>query len=230
MRLFLYSSAVLRTQHIIVLVYLALYFLETAMRTWLVVAVVICIAIAIGIAIFILQRSAGTEFVAPAEIQQLISKAPNVIKVSSPAFGNGQKIPAEYTCDGADVSPPLTIENVPLEAKSVLLVMYDPDTPAGTFYHWILFDIKPRTRIELPKNIPKTAETPYGIQGINDFRRVGYGGPCPPPGHGTHRYVFLVLALDTELPKVPNLVARAILEMAQDHVVAYGYLIGLYSR
>ncbi len=200
------------------------------MRTWLVVAVVICIAIAAGIAIFFLQRSAGVEFVAPPEIQQLISRAPNVIKVSSPAFSNGQKIPAEYTCDGADISPPLIVENVPIEAKSVLLVMYDPDAPTGTFYHWILYNMKPRTRIELPKNIPNTVETPYGIQGINDFRKAGYGGPCPPPGHGTHRYIFLVLALDTELPKVPNLAARAILEMARDHVVAYGYLIGLYSR
>ncbi len=194
------------------------------------VVAVVCIAIVVGIAIYVTQKPAEAVFTAPPEIKQLISRAPNIIKVSSPAFSNGQRIPAEYTCDGADVSPPLVIENVPLEAKSLLLVMYDPDAPAGTFYHWVLYNIKPRTRIELPKDIPKTAETPYGIQGVNDFKKVGYGGPCPPPGHGTHRYIFLVLALDTELPQVPNLAARIILEIARGHVIAYGYLIGLYSR
>jgi Raf kinase inhibitor-like YbhB/YbcL family protein len=145
------------------------------------------------------------------------------LKLSSPAFKNDQMIPSKHTCDGADVNPTLVIENVPSEAKSLALIMDDPDAPAGTWVHWVIWNIDPRTREIRESSVP-----PEAVQGINDFRKHAYGGPCPPSG--THRYFFKLYALDDTLTLDQNTV-KAVLEHAmKGHIVAQSELIGLYKR
>lgn len=150
------------------------------------------------------------------------------IYISSPAFANGSHIPAQYTCDGSDISPPLKWSGVPQNAKSLLVVMLDPDAPGGEFVHWVLYDVPPNAT-GLPQGVPKGASTPYGLQAINDFSQIGYGGPCPPPGP-PHRYIIAVYALDVELAIPPGAPARQVLNAAAPHVIASGYIIGLYGR
>ncbi len=151
-----------------------------------------------------------------------------VLSVES-VFKNGDMIPVKYTCDDRDVSPPLRIGNAPENTVAYALIMYDPDAPIGTFYHWLLYDI-PVDENELPENIPKHEETPYGMQGVNDFGNIGYGGPCPPPGHGRHRYYFLVLALNSETGLKPGVRVNDLIDSVKDKVIGYGVLMGVYSR
>lgn len=157
------------------------------------------------------------------------NEAEENLKVTSPAFKHGERIPVKYTCDGEDVSPPIKIENVPSNTAELVLIMYDPDAPIGIFYHWLLYDIPPDTG-ELPENIPKEDEIEYGVQGINDFGRVGYGGPCPPKGHGRHRYYFLVLALREESGLTAGARSSDVIEAVKGKIVGYGVLMGVYSR
>ncbi len=149
--------------------------------------------------------------------------AMDAIRISSAAFTQNGSIPAKYTCDGSDASPPLIIENIPPEAKSLALIVDDPDAPAGTWVHWVVWNIGPAVK-EIKENSP-----PSGAQeGMNDFRRRGYGGPCPPGG--THRYFFNLYALDTTLTLGPN-TTKALLEQAmKNHVLAQSELIGKYKR
>lgn len=145
------------------------------------------------------------------------------LKISSSAFRNGEAIPKKYTCDGENVSPALSIREVPKGAKSLVLIVDDPDAPSGTFTHWILFNIDPKTSEIREGNVPAGA-----TQGINDFGKLEYGGPCPPTG--THNYFFKVFALDTvltfsESPKKSELEAAM-----SGHILASGELVGKYSR
>ena len=142
------------------------------------------------------------------------------LSVSSSAFENNKLIPAKYTCDGEDVNPPLTIEGVPDGAKSLVLIVDDPDAPMGTFDHWVVWNIPPTSKIE-ENAVP-------GTEGVNDFRKRSYGGPCPP--YGTHRYFFKVYALDTKLDLSPNSRKKDVEKAMQGHVLAKGELIGLYRR
>jgi Raf kinase inhibitor-like YbhB/YbcL family protein len=145
------------------------------------------------------------------------------LMVSSAAFQHNGPIPSKYTCDGADINPPLMIANVPQIAKSLALIVDDPDAPAGTWVHWVLWNISPSTKDLKENSIPEGAE-----QGMNDFRKRSYGGPCPPSG--THRYFFKLYALDTTLTLGPN-TAKASLEKAmKGHIIAQCELIGLYKR
>ena len=156
--------------------------------------------------------------------QEQIQKSIGVVnmKLTSPAFANNDIIPSEFTCDGADASPPLIISDVPSNAKSLALVMDDPDAPVGTWDHWIAFNIPPST-----KQISKRAE-PEGIAGKNSWGRTGYGGPCPPSG--THRYFFKLYALDTIL-NLPEGATKKDLEKAmQGHIIAKAELMGTYKR
>jgi Raf kinase inhibitor-like YbhB/YbcL family protein len=131
--------------------------------------------------------------------------------------------------DGADVSPPLSWTGVPPKTKSLVVVVDDPDAPAGTWAHWVLYDVSP-DRTALPEGMPADERVPgMGVQGVNDFRRVGWGGPCPPPGRA-HRYVFRLYALDARLRLPPRATKADVLEAIEGHVLAQAELVGRYRR
>lgn len=150
------------------------------------------------------------------------------LAVSSEAFANGSAIPALYTCDGSDLSPPVTWSGAPAGTKSFLIVMADPDAPGGVFIHWVVYNVPPNVT-SLPQGVPKAPSTPYGLQAVNDFGRIGYGGPCPPPGR-PHRYVITVYALDSALGLPPGASSREVISAASSHVLASGSLVGVYGR
>lgn len=150
------------------------------------------------------------------------------IQLTSPAFEDGGLIPVRYTCDGEDVSPPLNWEGAPPEAKGFALVCDDPDAPIGTWVHWVIYDIP--VCGGLPEAVATTDVTPEGAkQGINDFKRTGYGGPCPPPG-SPHRYFFKLYVLDGELGLAPGATKGELLKAMGGRVLAEGCLIGRYAR
>lgn len=152
------------------------------------------------------------------------------MELSSPAFKYGEVIPRKYTCDGEDVSPPLVISGVPQEAKALALIMEDPDAPIGLFTHWVLYEIPPTVK-ELPEGVPKRPEVPgLGLQGVNDFGRVGYGGPCPPRGHGPHRYFFKLYALSAPLGLGPRASRKNVLDAMQGKILAQAEYMGIYKR
>ncbi|MFO7971477.1 MAG: YbhB/YbcL family Raf kinase inhibitor-like protein [Desulfobacterales bacterium] len=150
------------------------------------------------------------------------------MELTSMAFSEGAMIPGKYTCDGADVSPPLNWGALPPGTKSLALICDDPDAPVGTWVHWVYYDI-PAEREGLPENIA-TDERPAqgGTQGINDFRKIGYGGPCPPGG--THRYYFKLYALDTILNLSAGATKKQVLKAMENHVIGQTQLMGKYRR
>ena len=144
------------------------------------------------------------------------------MKITSSAFQEGANIPSKFSCDGADTSPPLQIADIPSEAKSLALIVDDPDAPGGLFTHWTVWNIPPQTSAVGEGSAPK------GVRGTNDFGKSGYGGPCPPSG--THRYYFRIFALDRELD-LPRSTKRNQLDAAmKGHVVAQGELMGRYAK
>ena len=145
------------------------------------------------------------------------------MKISSTAFGHNKPIPKKYTCDGSDVNPPLKFEEIPANARSLALIVDDPDAPMGTWVHWVVWNIDPKTTEIKENSVPKGS-----MQGMNDFRKHDYGGPCPPSG--THRYFFKVYALDAELKLGSNSRKKDVEKAMQNHILAKGELIGLYSR
>ena len=150
------------------------------------------------------------------------------MELISSAFNESGMIPGKYTCDGADVSPPLKWGSLPDGTKSLVLICDDPDAPVGTWVHWVYYDIPVHTK-DLPENVaPDERPAPGGIQGINDFRRIGYGGPCPPGG--THRYFFKLYALDTLLNLSPGATKSQIVKAMENHVVDHVQLMGKYHR
>jgi hypothetical protein len=151
-----------------------------------------------------------------------------MITITSTAFSEGGMIPKEFTCDGSNVSPALSWSGIPPGTKSLALVCDDPDAPMGTWVHWVLFNI-PSSARELPEAIAPDKTLANGARhGINDFRKYGYGGPCPPGG--THRYYFKIYALDTELALAPGVSKDALLTAMQGHILAEGRLMGIYKR
>lgn len=150
------------------------------------------------------------------------------LEIRSPAFPEGGSIPSQYTCDGKDLSPPLAWSGVPPGATSFALVCNDPDAPSGDWVHWVFFDV-PSSSTGLPEGVPPRDEIAGGgRQGKNDFRKVGYGGPCPPVG--THRYVFTLYALDRELALAAGVTKAQLSAAMKGHVLAEGRLTGKYSR
>ena len=146
-------------------------------------------------------------------------------------FHDGGEIPRKFTCDGEDINPPIFVGNISPEAKSLVIIVDDPDAPAGTFTHWIAWNIPPRG--EIPEAVPpeKVVENPvYMVQGVNDFGRIGYGGPCPPRGHGVHHYHFKVYALDTLLDLDPGASRKELEKAMEGHVIQWGEVVGLYER
>jgi len=150
------------------------------------------------------------------------------MQLTSSAFKEGQPIPRQYTCDGVNISPPLEWSGVPKTAKTITIIADDPDAPSGTWVHWVVYDL-PAENIGLVENLPATENLKAGgFQGMNDFRKIGYGGPCPPSG--THRYFFKVYALDLELP-LKAVATKAEVEKAMEgHIVAQGQLMGTSQR
>ncbi len=144
------------------------------------------------------------------------------MQLSSPAFDHGQPIPVEYTCDGKNISPPLSIDHVPDEAKSLALIIDDPDTPK-TWVHWVVYNLAPQT-----EKIHEGASLVDNQLGMTDFNKQGYGGPCPPSG--THRYYFRLYALDF-LPQLPGGLKRMELEERMaGHIIDEAQLMGTYQK
>lgn len=143
--------------------------------------------------------------------------------ISSSAFKDNEHIPYQYTCDGKNTNPPLAITDVPAGAKSLALIVDDPDAPGGEWVHWIVWNIDPSTTEISEHSVP-----PGAMEGATDFKKSGYGGPCPPDG--MHRYFFKLYALDTKLD-LQSSAAKAGLEKAmQGHIISHTQLVGLYAR
>lgn len=155
-------------------------------------------------------------------------KAMNM-KLTSSAFASGQPIPVKYTGQGKDVSPPLEWSGAPAGTKSFAIISDDPDAPVGTWVHWVIYNI-PANVTKLDENVPAKESLPDGTkQGVNDFGRIGYGGPMPPPGKA-HRYFFKIYALDTTLNLKPRATKQDLLKAMEGHILAQGELMGTYQR
>jgi Raf kinase inhibitor-like YbhB/YbcL family protein len=151
------------------------------------------------------------------------------IELTSPAFREGETIPKTYTADGEDVSPPLRWGDPPAGTQSFALIADDPDAPRGTWVHWVLFDL-PAGERDLAQGVPKDEALPNGAkQGTNDFHKLGYGGPSPPPGK-PHRYFFKLYALDTQLALHSGVTKAQVEAAMKGHVLAEGRLMGKYGR
>jgi Raf kinase inhibitor-like YbhB/YbcL family protein len=144
------------------------------------------------------------------------------IQITSAAFEEGATIPVKFTCDGQDISPPLAWSGVPEGTQSLVLISDDPDAPAGTWVHWVLFDL-PADTDALPEGVQDV-----GTDGNNSWRRLGYGGPCPPSG--THRYFFKLYALDTALNLKEGASKEDVEKAMQGHILAQAQLMGKYGR
>lgn len=150
-------------------------------------------------------------------------------QLTSSAFASGAPIPKQYTCDSADQSPPLQWSDAPAGTQSLALIVEDPDAPGGTFVHWVLYRIAPEPTA-LPAALPKQAEFAEGMrQGRNSFRRVGYGGPCPPRG-ATHHYHFHLYALNRPLDLTPGASVSEVRAAMTGQIIAEAELIGIYGR
>ena len=145
------------------------------------------------------------------------------LTISSPAFEHNGKIPVKYTCDGDDRNPPLIIKNTSQDTKSLVLIMDDPDAPMGTWVHWVLWNIGPQTEEIKENSVPAGA-----VQGMNDFRKHDYGGPCPPSG--THRYFFKLYALNSTLDLSQNSKKADVEKAMKGRVITESQIIGLYKR
>lgn len=149
------------------------------------------------------------------------------ITLKSNTFSEGGMIPKKFTCQGDDISPQLSWENIPEDTKSIAIICDDPDAPGGTFVHWVIFNI-PSNFNELFENVHREKVLSIGAkQGVNDFGRIGYGGPCPP---SLHRYFFRIYALNTELKLDAGIEKKDLLKSMEGHIIAQGQLMGKYQK
>jgi Raf kinase inhibitor-like YbhB/YbcL family protein len=147
-----------------------------------------------------------------------------LMKITSSAFEHNQPIPSKYTCDGENINPPLAFEDIPVAAESLVLIVDDPDAPNKTWVHWVLYNMSSNIDFIKENSKPGNAE-----EGITDFGKKGWGGPCPPSG--THRYFFRLYALDSKLEDMPDFADKEIvLEALHDHVLEQAELIGTYAK
>ncbi len=182
----------------------------------------------VSVAAFAIFSCAGQ---GPAIAEQETSTNGSTMKIQliSPAFSEGQPIPLKHTCDGKDVSPPLQWTGIPSGTRSLALIVDDPDAPVGTWVHWVLYSLAPEAT-GLPENLDKSQYVLRGArQGLNDFKRLGYGGPCPPAGR-PHRYFFKLYALDKELDLKPGATKKELLRAMEGHVLDEGQLMGTCAR
>jgi len=154
------------------------------------------------------------------------------LSIRSPAFAHNASIPPRYTCDGEDVSPPLAWSGAGSEARSLVLIVDDPDAPdpaapTTTWVHWVLYNLPPQSD-GLPEAVTEGELPPGTLQGVNDWGRSGYGGPCPPVGR--HRYFFKLYSLDTVLPDLGRPTKARLLEAMEGHVLDHAELVGTYQR
>lgn len=165
---------------------------------------------------------AGCTSEQPPQVQATLS-------LSSAAFQDGGIIPVKYTCQGQDISPPLSWSEPPAGTQSLAIIVEDPDAPGGMFTHWVLFNIPPDNR-GLNEAASPQARLPGGVrEGKNDFGKIGYGGPCPPSGKA-HRYQFNLYALDTTMNLESGASRKQVLDALEGHTLARGQLTGLYQR
>lgn len=149
--------------------------------------------------------------------------------IQSTSFGTNEGIPEKHTCEGKDVSPFLEWKDAPEGTKSFALIVDDPDAPVGTWVHWVAWNI-PAPKKELKENVAKRKSLPDGTrQGTNDFKKIGYNGPCPPPGK-PHRYFFKLYALDGKLDLKPGATKAELLDAMKGHILAQAELMGTYQR
>lgn len=155
--------------------------------------------------------------------QTVIKNKKTKMEIKSPSFEANGFIPGEFSCKGRDTNPPLALENVPEEAKSLALIIDDPDAPAGTWVHWVMWNIQPGTgKIE-------AGSVPHGaVQGVNSWGKNVYGGPCPPSG--THHYHFKLYALDTKLSLGPGSGKRELEDAMKGHILAHSEIMGLFRK
>ena len=161
----------------------------------------------------------------------LILEVLMALMLSSSAFSSGAEVPKKFTCDGANLSPPLSWSGAPPGTVSFALIADDPDAPGGTWLHWVLFNV-PGTAAALPEALAGSGELRQlgaALQGRNDFGKLGYGGPCPPPGRA-HRYFFRLYALDSSLPLKAGAARREVEAAMRGHVLGEATLMGTYAR
>ena len=188
------------------------------MNTRFLVSTIFILIVAVAGAVWYFNKPARQQ---PASIN---INQPNPMKITSPAFENNAGLPAKYTCDGENINPPLAVSGVPAEAKSLTLILDDPDAPvAGGFVHWVVFNLDPTT-----KNIEENSLPASGIGGMNSTGKTGYVSPCPPSG--THRYFFKLYALDSSLGLDSSAKREDVEKAMQGHILAQAELIGLYKK
>jgi Raf kinase inhibitor-like YbhB/YbcL family protein len=153
---------------------------------------------------------------------KIINQTP--MKIQSPAFQNNQSIPSKYTCDGGDVNPPLEFLEVPKEAKTLALIVDDPDAPKGDWVHWLVWNINPVINQIAESSVPEEA-----VEGVTDFGRACWGGPCPPSGN-PHHYHFALYALDGKLNLPSYSVKKDLLQAMNGHIIGQAELVGVYQR
>lgn len=181
------------------------------------------VAIAGGIASILMFSASGPGFAARNDAD------PAALRLTAPAFQPNGEIPRRFTCEGDNVSPALQWTDPPAETRSLVLIADDPDAPAGTWVHWVVYDL-PSAGRSLHEGVPAQDRIDGGgTQGRNDFQKVGYGGPCPPPGK-PHRYFFKLYALDVKLNLQPGATKQEVERAMQGHVVARTELIGRFGR
>ena len=152
------------------------------------------------------------------------------LEISIDAFRNTERIPVVYTCEGENLSPAISWRGVPAGTRSFSLIMDDPDAPSGTFTHWVIWNI-PADSAALERAVPTDSTFPSGaMKGVNSARRVGYMGPCPPIGHGRHRYYFRLYALDAVVDVEPNATADALRSAMRGHLLGEEEYMSTYSR
>jgi Raf kinase inhibitor-like YbhB/YbcL family protein len=174
------------------------------------------------------QKKEG-ESVAATTNEQSQGKSNMGFAITSSAFKDGGVIPKRFTCEGEDVSPALSWSEAPAATKSFALIADDPDAPAGTWVHWVIYDLPANLRA-LAENVPKESQLKAGgRQGTNDFRKTGYNGPCPPPGK-PHRYFFKLYALDQSLDSKTGMRKAELEKAMQSHVLAQAQIMGRFGR
>jgi Raf kinase inhibitor-like YbhB/YbcL family protein len=194
------------------------------MKKTLLIIIPILIVIVVAVILYLdKQQTKNLTINLPEQINST-NQAKSNMQLTSEAFGHNQEIPGKYTCDGDNISPPLTISGVSERAKSLVLIVDDPDAPAGDWVHWTVWNI-PVNTIELPENGPLPARA---TEGVTDFGKPGYGGPCPPSG--THRYFFKLYSIGGDLYLDETATKKDIEAAMEDLIIEKAELIGLYQR